>query len=416
MDDLERTVRRNTLVLAVATALNWAVIVLLASLTTLTIAHLFGLPELAGVGFGLYLLVYAAGGLVFGRAMDAWGRRNGLFVAFLVGAGAAVVIYLGVGAGSAPLALLGLLAIGLGTGGANLARVAGADMRRPERRARGITLVLVGAAFGAIGAPIIFAPALAGARSHDPAALAAPWLIGAGLMLLGALVLLAIRVDPRAIAEQLSAEVTGTTGGSATPKAPARPLSELIALPMVPLALLAAIVAQAVMTSVMALAGLVMADHGHDLGAISLTISLHFLGMFGLVLIVGPLVERIGRLRSVIVGLLVLAGGVLVLLPGPELVNFMPGMFAVGVGWNVAFVASTTILADAARTSERGRLLGFSDFVALCAAAALSVVAGLILGALGLPMLVLVGILLALIPAALIVLNRGRLDGLPASR
>jgi predicted MFS family arabinose efflux permease len=303
----------------------------------------------------------------------------------------------------------------VGSGGANLARVAGADMHPPERRARGISLVLVGAAFGAIGAPIVFAPALGGTPAHDPAALAGPWLIAAGLLGLGALVLLAIRVDPQTIAQRLGTNDPASQAGAGGFE-PARALSDLVRQPMVPLALLAAIVAQAVMTSVMALAGLVMADHGHDLGAISLTVSVHFLGMFGLVLIVGRLVERIGRLRAVIAGLVVLAGGVLILLPGPELLNFMPGMFAVGVGWNIAYVASTTILADAARPTERGRLLGFADFIALCAAAVLSVVAGLILGAFGLAMLVLVSILLALVPALLIGLNRSRLEGLPATR
>jgi MFS family permease len=414
MTDMAADVRRNTFVLAAAMALNWSVIVLLASLTALTIGHLFGLPELAGAGFGLMLLAYAAGSLLFGRAIDVWGRRNGLLAAFLVGSAAAVVIYVGVAAVSLPLALAGLLAIGVGTGGANLARVAGADMHPPERRARGISLVLVGAAFGAIGAPIVFAPVLGGAPAHDPAALAAPWLIAAGLLGLGAVVLLAIRVDPRTIAERLGLPAATVTQPAAVE--PPRSIGALMRQPMVPLALLAAVVSQAVMTSVMALAGLVMADHGHDLGAISLTVSVHFLGMFGLVLVVGPLVERIGRLRSVVAGLVVLAGGVLVLLPGPELVNFMPGMFAVGVGWNIAFVASTTILADAARPTERGRLLGFSDFVALCAAAVLSVVAGLILGLVGLPMLVLVSVLLALVPALLIGLNRSRLEGLPAAR
>ena len=415
MDGLRRSVLRNTAILAAATALNWAVIVLLASLATLTIALLFGLPELAGSGFGLYLLAYAAGGLAFGRAIDRWGRRNGLVVAFIVGVGGALVIYAGVGAGSLPVFLLGLLAIGVGTGGANLARVAGADMYPPERRARGISLVLLGAAFGAIGAPIVFAPALAGARTNEAAALAAPWLIAAGLMLAGALVLLAIRVDPRRIAEELAAEPARASGIAAAPAVPPRPLAELTRLPTVPLALLAAVLSQAVMTSVMALAGVVMAHHGHDLGRISLTVGLHFLGMFGLVLIVGRVVERIGRLRSIVLGLLMLAAGVLMLLPGAELLNFMPGMFVVGVGWNVAFVASTTVLADAARPNERGRLLGFSDFVAILGAAALSVVAGLIVGTLGLPALVLVGVLLALVPAVLIGLYRRRLEGAPAA-
>lgn len=393
-----------------ATALSWAVVVLLASLTALTTAFHFGLPELGGLAFGLNLLAFAAGGLLFGRALDAWGRRNALIVAFLTGAGGALVIYLGVGWTSLPVAVAGLLLTGLGTGGANLTRVAGADMQPPQRRARGIALVLIGAAFGAIGAPIVFAPALAGARAHEGAALAAPWLIAAVLMALGALVLVAIRVDPRRIAEMVAAEA----GAGAASAPPARPLGQLLRLPLVPLAILAAIVAQAVMTSMMALAGVVMAGHGHDLGVISLTVSLHFVGMFGLVLIVGNFVQRIGKLRSVVFGLVVLAGGVLLLLPGPELVTFMPGMFVVGVGWNIAFVASSTVLADSAQANERGSLLGFSDFVAILAAAALSGIAGVVVGNLGLAAFVVIGLLAALIPAGLIVLYRRRLEGLPA--
>jgi len=412
---LDAIVRRNTLILAGAMALNWAVIVIVAALTTLTIAHLFGLPELAGLGFGAFLLAYAAGGLMIGRLMDAWGRRNGLGTAFIVGAGGAMVMYAGVGAVSLPISLAGLLIVGLGTGGANLARVAGADMYAPSRRAHGISLVLFGAAFGAIGAPIVFGPALAGAQSHQPGALAAPWPIAALVLLAGALLLSAIRLDPRRIAEQLLAAAYEDAGEPQTPEPSARPLTELLALPLVPFALLAAIVAQAVMTSIMALAGLVLADHGHDLSAISLTVSIHFVGMFGLVLVVGRLIDRLGHLRAVVLGLLVLAGGVLALLPGAELLNFVPGMFAVGVGWNVAFVASTTILATAARPNERGRLLGASDFIALCAAAVLSVVSGLILGTVGLEALVVVGVLLALVPALLIFVNRSRLERAPAA-
>ena len=177
-----------------------------------------------------------------------------------------------------------------------------------------------------------------------------------------------------------------------------------------PLALLAAVVAQSVMTAIMALAGLVLVHHGHDAGTVLVTVSIHFLGMFGLVLVVGRFVERIGRFASVLVGLVVLAAGALLLMPGAELANFVPGMFAVGVGWNVAYVASTTILADVARANERGRLLGMSDFIAIAVAAVLSVLAGLVLDVFGLAVLAGVGAALALIPALLFVLGRGRLQ------
>jgi MFS family permease len=114
MEGLERAVLRNTVILSAATALNWAVIVLVAALTALTIGTLFGLPGLAGAGFAAYLLAFAAGGLLFGRAMDAFGRRNALAVGFLIGALGALVIHQGVGAGSIPLSLAGLLIVGMG--------------------------------------------------------------------------------------------------------------------------------------------------------------------------------------------------------------------------------------------------------------------------------------------------------------
>jgi MFS family permease len=412
MAELQRAIRWNTLVLAAAMALAWTVIQLMAGLAAVIMTQISGVAALAGFAPGAYLAGLAVGGLVTGRAMDAWGRRNGLLLAFLLGAAGTAIIYVGVTQGSLPVFVLGLVVTGFGTGGANLARTAGADMHPPERRARGIALILVGAAFGAVGSPLLFAPLLAGARGHDPAALALPWPIAGGVMLVGAALLLAIRVDPREIAARLrAAAAAGPAGMDHAEAQNARPITQLLLLPLVPLALLAAVVSQAVMTATMALVGLVLVDHGHDLGSVSITISIHFLGMFGLVLVVGRLVDRIGRFLSVLVGLAVLAGGVLLMLPGVALLNILPAMFAVGVGWNIAFVASTAILADVARPTERGRLLGFSDSLSIVCAGVLSIGGGLIVGTVGLPALVVVGVLLAAIPTVLIGLNRRRLEG-----
>src|SRR3712207_8284915 len=48
------------------------------------------------------------------------------------------------------------------SGVALLARTAAGDMYPPERRARGIALVLFGAVFGAILGPLVFSPLLSG--------------------------------------------------------------------------------------------------------------------------------------------------------------------------------------------------------------------------------------------------------------
>ena len=63
---------------------------------------------------------------------------------------------------SALLVLAGLAGVGISNGATLLARTAGGDMYPPERRARGIALVLFGAVFGAILGPLVFGPVLAG--------------------------------------------------------------------------------------------------------------------------------------------------------------------------------------------------------------------------------------------------------------
>ena len=59
----------------------------------------------------------------------------------------------------------------------------------------------------------------------------------------------------------------------------------------------------------MTVIGVALRDHGHDLSGVSFTISVHFLGMFGLVLVVGYLIDRIGRRRSMTGGLFILGAG-----------------------------------------------------------------------------------------------------------
>src|SRR4051812_10661578 len=63
---------------------------------------------------------------------------------------------------SAPTVATGLVGIGIANGATLLARTAGGDMYPPERRGRGIALVLFGSVFGAILGPLVFGPVLAG--------------------------------------------------------------------------------------------------------------------------------------------------------------------------------------------------------------------------------------------------------------
>lgn len=379
---LARIIRRNTLVLAGCLALTWSIVQLAVALGAVTFSTLTGRPGLAGVAPGVLLGAWALSSLGTGRVMDRWGRGVGVRLGFVSAALGAVLAYWSTTAGAPVLFVLALGLVGAGLGAANMARTGAADMYPPERRARGIALVLVGAAAGAILSPLLFAPLLDGVR-EDASGLARPWLVAAALGLGGAALTLLMRVDPIDIARALR-----PPGAAAA--VPARPLRALMGLPGVPATLVAAVATQAVMTMMMSLIGLVLVGHGHDLASVSISLSVHFLGMFGLVLVAGQVVDRLGRRRSLVVGLLTLLAGVAFMPAAHALTAALPAMFLVGVGWNIAFVAATALLSDVTAPAERGRLLGFSEFAATGCGAVAAVGGAAVLDIVGLGTLALV--------------------------
>jgi MFS family permease len=397
-DETAGIVRRNTIVLALCMALSWAVVQLYAALGAVTLATL-ARPAVAGFAPAVFLGTWAVATLVVGRFMDRHGRAAGLRLGFLVGAVGSASVFLGTRNELVALFLLGMGLVGGGAGAVNLARAGAADMYPPERRGRGVSYVLVGAAFGAILGPIAFTPLLAGG-GRDPATLAGPWVPAAAVMLAGVALTFAIRVDPIRIARQRA------PAGGVVP--PLRSLAALWRLPIVRAAVVVAVLAQGVMSTMMSIVGVALVDHGHELSAVALTMSSHFLGMFGLVLVVGPVVDRIGRDRAILGGMVVLAIGCLGLAVGLELGSAVPAMFAIGVGWNLAFVAATAMISDATEPHERARLLGFADFLAIAAAAGGSVVAGAILGTVGSGPMALGGAALALLPVTVFLFTRPR--------
>ena len=253
--------------------------------------------------------------------------------------------------------LAGLVAVGASSGTALLARAAAGDMYPPERRAHGIALVLFGAVFGAILGPLVFSPLLAG-RKLDGDALAGLWLAAGVFMLAGLVLVLAVRPDPKRIAELLRTDEEGEPAAAA-------PLSEIVRRPGAIPALLAGQASFAVMVGVMTLTGAIVVDHQHHAGHFVFPIiGAHVLGMYALVLVVGRVVDRIGRTRALAGGLLIMGVSVSSLLWVQGVAITAVVLFGLGIGWNLSFVSATAQLADCATAAERGKLLGFNDLLA----------------------------------------------------
>ena len=407
-------VRRNTILLASALAANSAMLQLSAAVASLTLVLVLDVNGLLGLGPAIVLASGALAALPAGRAMDRIGRIPVLAVGFCAGTVGCALAVVGSVRGSALIVLAGLVAVGASSGTALLARTAAGDMYPPKRRARGIALVLFGAVFGAILGPLVFSPLLAG-RDFDGDALAPLWLVAGGFMLLGLALVLAVRPDPRDIAAAL-ARGADDDGAERAPDPPAAPLREILARPGVIPALIAAQASFAVMVGVMTLTGAVVVDHFHHAAHhVFPIIGAHVVGMYALVIVVGDLIDRIGRTRSLAGGLLLMAVSVASLLWIESVPATAAALFGLGLGWNLSFVAATAELADRTEPWERGKLLGFNDLLSGLTGAALALAGGVALTALGVAALAIGGAALVVGPAVWI-LRKGRGPAVVTSR
>ncbi len=400
-------IRRNTLLLSAALGANSGMLQLSAAVASLTLVLVLGVDQLLGLGPAIVLASGALAALPAGRAMDRYGRVPVLAAGFATGGLGGILAGLGSSVESAPVVLLGLVCVGAASGTALLARTAAGDMYPPERRARGIALVLFGAVFGAILGPLVFSPLLAG-QELDGDSLAVLWWASAGFMAVALALVLFVRPDPKRIGELL--HVSEDPEESRTPAS----LSEIIRRPGVLPALVAGQASFAVMVGIMTLTGSVVVDHHHHAASsVFPIIGAHVLGMYALVLVIGALIDRIGRTPALAGGLLVMAVSAASLLWVDSVPALAVALFGLGVGWNLSFVAATAVLADCTEPWERGRLLGFNDFLSGMTGAGLALLGGAALSTLGVAALAVGGAALVSLPALWILRNGAPGAGVP---
>ncbi|MDX6533062.1 MAG: hypothetical protein QOF68_806 [Gaiellales bacterium] len=370
MDDLSRTIRRNTLLLACVTAVNSAVLQLAAAVSTLTFVLVTGHRGLLGLGPAIFLTSSGLTAVVAGQAMDRFGRRQVLAAGFASSALGCTLNAVATRTESVPVLLAGFVLIGAGMATSLLIRTAAGDMYPPERRARGISYVLVGAVFGAILGPLVFSPMFAG-KNVEVEVLTVPWLAAGGISLLALAIVMLVRPDTRAIAQMIS------TRDREEAPAPAAPLAEIIRRPGVIPAMVASLASFGVMVSVMNLTGYVVVEkHHHSQDSVFPIVGAHVLGMYALVLVIGALIDRLGRTPALASGLLVMGASTLGMLWAESVPTTAVLLFGLGIGWNISFVAATAQMADRTSAVERGKLLGFSDLIGALLAASLALVGG----------------------------------------
>jgi MFS family permease len=265
-----------------------------------------------------------------------------------------------------------------------------------HQRAKAVSYVLMGAAVGAILGPLATTAVATFATAEGIDPIAGPWFAFPVVFLLGVVVVVLVRPDPRTIAIRVAELAAETPAAMETPLLRTR--HELLRIRPVWASIIAIAALETTMVMIMAIVPLGMADLGYPLSLISTLIAVHFLGMFGLSIPIGWVADRIGRKPVLVTGCVISALGCLMISLGSAVWLVGGGFYGVGLGWSLTYVTATTILADVTHPHERAGLIGIMDFAVAIGGATASFVGGGVYGLAGLWMLGLLGMALTLPP------------------
>lgn len=413
MNNLEKFGQKITTTLLVTQSLFSASFIMLFTVGSIIAVQLAGgNSQWTGVPSTLVMIGSAAIAYPIGRLMDRVGRRPGLSLGYVFGIVGATVAGLAVINGSLWIFLAGVFLVGWARGANDLGRYAAAEANVRSKRARAISLVVLGGTVGSITGPALIKGSSALASAAGLPELSGPWFAAATFLGLALIVAnLFLRPDPQQIGRQLAA-LEPDPGPLSSQKG--RTFGEIFFADHRPkLAISSMVFGQLTMVLVMTITPVYMHGHQHGIADISWVMMAHTLGMFGLSFFVGSLVDRLGRLKMISAGGLILIAACLLAPLSTAVLWLMLALFLLGLGWNCCFVAGSTLLADVLRPHEKGQIQGLADAVVNIASGVGSLGGGLVFAVIGYTAMNWIGLAVALVPVLLVILLRSAKVELP---
>lgn len=366
----------NQLLAGVGVASGIAVGALLAEELTGTVT-LAGLAQTASVlGAGISAIPLA-------KLAVRRGRHVALASGYVLSCFGAVLVIVAAGSGIVPLLYLGLAGFGAGSAAGLQARFAATELARPGFEARSMSIVLWATTLGSVAGPNLAEVGDEFGRMLGLAPLVGPFLFSAAAFACSTLlVAFLLRLPP---AGRLEADESAPSPGQTLGSFAA--LRTAIRDPRALLAILAIVSSQTVMVGVMVITPVHMHDQGLSLSLVGLVISIHILGMYGASPIVGWMVDRLGPVRVIVIGVVVFvaATGIGMLAPVDGTLQLTLALGLLGLGWSAGLIGGSTLLTQSVDRSLRVPLQGATDAAMNLAAAASAALSGVILAGGGFP-------------------------------
>lgn len=346
---------------------------------SLLVASITGSEELAGLAQTFSVLGAAALALPLARLTSHGGRRTALSFGYATGViGSLFAIFGGVHS-NIYLMLAGSFLVGSASASAFQARFAAIDLVPESHRAKQLSYVVWGSTVGAVTGPNLMQPAGNVAEYFGLPRLVGPYMISAmTLTFASTLIFLFLKPDPY---------LTALGEGRIYEAGKKRIKEALIHIWHKPLALFAIFsiaIGHVAMIAVMVMTPVHMAHVDISLKIIGLVISVHVIGMYAFSPVVGSLSDRIGKVKTIQAGLIILLLSTIVAgtAKADDIFRLGLGLFLLGLGWSFTLIAGSALLSSSVDATLKTSAQGASDLTMNLAGAIGGAIAGLIISAL----------------------------------
>jgi MFS family permease len=274
--------------------------------------------------------------------------------------------------------LLGAFMVGAASASGYQARFAAIDLATSENRSKDLSFVVWGSTIGAVTGPNLMEPSGRFAEFLGLPKLVGPYFIAAFTLFLAVVVIqLFLKPDPYLTANRaddgISQKKHQTTRAA---------LAHIREFPKALFAIAAVAVGHLAMVSIMVMTPVHMAHHDVTLRIIGLVISVHILGMYAFSPVVGAISDKLGRIRTIQIGIVILIVSALIsgLAPHHDSLTLGIGLFLLGLGWSFTLIAGSTLLSEIVSIEMRPATQGASDLVMNLMGAGGAAVGGVIIG------------------------------------
>ena len=364
--------------LASAQVLNGVGVAGTVAAGSLLVSSITDSETLAGLAQTSAVLGAAALALPLARLTARGGRRLALSVGYISGVIGSAFAILGGAHRNIFLMLIGTFLVGAASAAGYQARFAAIDLATQESRAKQLSFVVWGSTIGAVAGPNLMDSAGNLAEFFNLPRLVGPYLVSATTLMCATIVIqVFLRPDPYLTAEK-QAHVINKKGSTKAA------LAHIRSNPKTLFAISSIAIGHVAMVSVMVMTPIHMAHVDVTLRVIGFVISVHVLGMYAFSPLVGTLSDRLGRIRVIQIGLVILLSSTLIAgtAAADNAVQLGIGLFLLGLGWSCTLIAGSAFLSESVSLEMRPASQGASDLVMNLSGAGGGALAGVIIGTL----------------------------------